>query len=382
MPGPEMAGSAGPAGSSDSVCLLGHHEPDYPRNRSVKEALEEAGFRVEVCHSRAPFPWRHLVLAVKLLRLDRSVRWVLVTEGGHRLVPLVKLLASLTGRRVAFDPFISRYNTRIEDRKLHSPRGLEALICLWQDWSSTRAADFLFFDTAEHEAYFRRKYGIKAPAAILPVGVDEAVFRPADPGAAPADPGVPEKAPAAEAREGGGFRVLFYGTYIPLQGVEHVVDAAALLRGEDVRFTFIGRGQTYAAVRARAEAAGLEPSLFLDPVPPEELAGHIRRADLCLGIFGDTVKAANVVPNKAVQAAAMGKALVTRDSPAIRRYFRDGESAVLVPAASPEALAAAIRALRDDPARRRALGLEARRVFESRFSRRSLAAVLRRALTG
>ena len=375
----------------DRICLLGHHEPDYPRNRSVKEALEAAGFRVVDCHSRAPFPWRHLILGARLLRISRDVRWILVTEGGHRLVPLVKALALLTGRKVAFDPFTSRYNTRIEDRKLHSRFGLQALICLWQDWSSTRCADFLFFDTAEHEAYFRRKYGVKAPSAILPVGVDEAVFRPG-PGAGGGE-AAPEAASrrtggeaagtsgaAAASEPGCGFRVLFYGTYIPLQGVEHVVEAAALLRDEGVRFTLVGRGQTYAAVRARAGDLGLDPAIFSDPVPPEALADSIRRADLCLGIFGDTGKAANVVPNKVVQAAAMGKAIVTRDSPAVRGYFRGGESAVLVPAASADALAAAIRALKDDAERRDALGRAARRVFEESFSGRALAEVLRKAL--
>lgn len=347
------------------ICLLGHHETDYPRNRSVRESLEAAGFRVVLCHSRIPFPWRHLSLAWQLLRAEPAARWVFVTEGGHRLVPLVRLVARLGGRRVAFDPFISRYNTRIEDRALHSPRGLQALICKWQDWSSTRAADFLFFDTEEHRQYFRDRYGVRKPSAILPVGVDESVFRPAVP-AGPAAPGV--------------LRVLFYGTYIPLQGVEWVVEAAARPEAEGMRFSCIGRGQTFPAVKARALALGLPASLFAEPVPPETLALRIAAADVCLGIFGDTVKAANVVPNKAVQAAAMGKALVTRDSPAIRRYFRDGESALLVPPASPEALAAALRRLRDDPGLRASLGSGAREVFDRHFSRRALAAVLRAGL--
>ncbi|HLP43635.1 MAG TPA: glycosyltransferase, partial [Fibrobacteria bacterium] len=283
------------------VCLLGHHELDYPRNRSVREALEAGGFRVVECRSTAPFPFRHLILAAKLLSKGRGCGWVFVTEGGHRLVPFAKLAARLSGKRLAFDPFTSRYNTRIEDRRLHDPRSLEALLCRWQDWSSTHCADLLFFDTFEHMEYFRGRYGFSAPWAVLPVGVDEKVFRPAPPGAPPARP------------SGDPFRVLFYGTYIPLQGVEHVVEAAARLAREGIEVTLVGRGQTYAEVRARADAVGLPPSAFAEPVPPEELGRMLHRTEIALGIFGDTVKAASVVPNKVVQAAAAGRPLVTRD---------------------------------------------------------------------
>ena len=355
-----------------SVCLLGHHEPDYPRNRSVREALRAAGFGVLEAHSRAPFPWRHFILAWKYLRVFRDTDWIWVTEGGHRLVPLVKLYAALTGRKVAFDPFLSRYNTRVEDRGLHEPGGLQALICRWQDWSSTRAADLLIFDTVEHKEYFFRNYGLRKPYLILPVGVPEEVFHPAPAGpvgqAANPHPGRP------------GFKVLFYGSYIPLQGVEWIVDAADRLRETDVRFTRIGAGQTRAAMVGRARAANLGNLDFIEPVAERDLHIWLADADVCLGIFGDTVKAANVVPNKVVQSAALGRPMITRDSPAVRRFFRNGEDIVLVPAASPRELADAILALREDPRRCEAMGRGAREAFERNFSVTALSRRLGNAL--
>lgn len=349
----------------EAVCLLGHHELDYPRNRSVRKALAVAGYGVVEVHSRAPFPWRHFILGFGYLRIHRRVRWVFITEGGHRLVPFIKLLARLTGRPVIFDPFLSRYNTRIEDRKLYPPGGLQAWICRWQDWSSTHAADALVFDTAEHQGYFYAKYRLAKPCRILPVGVDEGVFAPVDPARTPRP--YPQ----------GGFQVLFYGSYIPLQGIEHILAAAALLRGRGFRFTLIGKGQTYSEMREKARGLDPDEVAFVDPVPEAALIPYLAHADVCLGIFADTVKAANVVPNKVVQAAALGKAIVTRDSPALRRYFRPMESAYLVPSATPEALAEALLALRSDAALRRALGARAREVFEAHFSYRALGTVLR-----
>jgi glycosyltransferase involved in cell wall biosynthesis len=352
----------------ESVCLLGHHEKDYPRNRSMRAALEAAGYRVLEVHSRAPFPLRHLLLAFGYLRIHRSVRWVFITEGGHRLVPFIRILTALTGRRIVFDPFLSRYNTRIEDRRLYPPRGMQALICLWQDWSSTHAANALVFDTHEHQQYFYNKYGLGKPFQVLPPGLDESVFAPV----ASDDPAAPPR-PYPE----GGFQVLFYGSFIPLQGVEHIVTAAAQLKGQGIRITVIGKGQTYADIRAHASTLGLDDLIFLDPVPESGLIPYLVHADACLGIFGDTLKAGSVVPNKVVQAAAAAKAIITRDSTAIRRYFRDGADALLIPEASPSALAAAILRLRADAGLRRSLGQGARRVFQDHFSVNALAAGLR-----
>jgi glycosyltransferase involved in cell wall biosynthesis len=342
--------------SPRSICLFGHHEKDYPRNRSLSKALEVLGYRVLEVHSQAPFPWRHFILGAGYLRIYSSVKWVIVTEGGHRLVPFLKILTLLTGRRILFDPFLSRYNTRIEDRKLYSPFGLQALICLWQDWSSTQAADALLFDTHEHQDYFYKKYRLNKPFQIVPVGVDESIF------ATDETPFVSRKHSADE------LQVLFYGSFIPLQGIEYIVAAAALLRGEKIRFTLIGKGQTYSIIRNQATELGLKNLDFVEPVPEAGLVPYLSRADICLGIFGATLKAANVVPNKVVQATACSKAVITRDSPAMRRYFTNGMNAMLIAPASATELAEAILYLRDNLNLRIAMGQEALVTFKRQFS--------------
>lgn len=339
-----------------AVCVLGHHELDYPRNRVLQEALARGGREIVLCHSRSPFPLRFVVLGAKYLRSFRDVGVVLVTEGGHRLVPAIAALAHLTGRPVLFDPFTSRYNTRIEDRALAGRWSVEALVSTWQDWSSTHAADALVFDTDEHRDYFRSRYALEKPMAVVPVGVPSGAFDDV----------------RHRARPGGvTVRVLFYGTYIPLQGVETIVEAAAALAGDGAyELELIGEGQVHAAARERARRLGVDGAIvrFEPPVAFEDLPQRIAEADLVLGIFGDTDKARRVVPNKVVQAAAVGAPLVTADTPAIRRYFVHGESAWLVPPADSRALAEAIRTLGADHALRARLGAGARAVFEERFS--------------
>ena len=95
------------------------------------------------------------------------------------------------------------------------------------------------------------------------------------------------------------------------------------------------------------EAAPVEGLRWIPWVPYEELAEHIRAADVCLGIFGASAKAGNVIPNKVFQIVSCGKPVITRDSPAIRELLAESDPGVyLVPPADPDALLAALRRFR------------------------------------
>lgn len=357
------------ASSRPAICVLGGYERDYPRNACVRRMLADLGWEVVECHSDVPFPQRHVALAREYLRVRDRVAAIWVAEGGHRLVPWVKALARLDGVPVVFDPFLSRWSTRVEDRRLFAPGSLQAWIAAWQDWSSCSCADHLVFDTHEHQRWFFDRYGLRRPWDVLEVGIDEDVFTQAGP---------------AEPRAREGLDVLFYGTYIPLHGVDTIVAAAAELRGHaDVHVTLVGAGQELPHAQRSIARLGLRNVALVGPMPPVQLAARIRTADVVLGIFGTSAKAAAVVPNKVVQCAAMGKAIVTRRSAAVQRWFTDDIDVAMVEAADAEALAHRLIELRDDAAARARLGAGARAVFERRYAaprqRETLAAILARA---
>jgi hypothetical protein len=56
-------------------------------------------------------------------------------------------------------------------------------------------------------------------------------------------------------------------------------------------------------------------------VPYENLKSAIVDADICLGIFGPSEKAASVVPNKVYQCLYVGRSVITRRSHAITEVF-------------------------------------------------------------
>ena len=138
------------------------------------------------------------------------------------------------------------------------------------------------------------------------------------------------------------FHALFVGKLIPLHGVETILAAARL--APEIAFRIVGSGQLDALLHDRP------PNVeWVEWVEYERLPDELRRCGCALGVFGTSAKAARVIPNKAFQALACGAPLVTADTPAARELLRDGESALLVPAGDPEALAAALRRLAADP---------------------------------
>ena len=157
------------------------------------------------------------------------------------------------------------------------------------------------------------------------------------------------------------MHVLGYSQYLPLHGNETIALAARLVPPDcGVTFELVGTGSE----RARSDAfvKRLPHVRTTDWVPYDELPGRIAAADVVLGVFGKSVKARMVIPNKIWQAAAVGSAIVTADTPAIREAFVDGESICLVEP-TPRALADALLALARDPGRRARLARGAREAF-------------------
>ena len=138
--------------------------------------------------------------------------------------------------------------------------------------------------------------------------------------------------------------VLFFGTYIPLQGIEHILDAAEILQttSPKVHITLLGSGQTKREMLQIAEEKKLQNITFRGRVSFEEIIPIIQQADLTLGIFGTSGKARRVIPHKVYDSLACGVPVVTEDSPAIREKYADDEKVILCKAGDGVDLAAKI----------------------------------------
>lgn len=336
----------------NGICFFGGYAEDYPRSGVIRRGAEALGVPVRSCRAsqKKKMIGRYAALLVRYLSMKKDFSIVFVPEFRHKDVPLAWILGKLTGKPVVFDPLVSRYETKIQDRKDAAERSFQAWYNRRIDEVSMRLPRLVLADTLAHASYFENEFKARN-VAVLPVGFDESVFHP------PAGPEIPAAAPnaalepaAPKTPSAAQNTVLFFGSYVPLHGVETIVKAAALLEGHaGIRFKLIGDGQTFARARGLAFEGGRAAVEFHPRVPQDELPRHIAGAQICLGIFGDSDKAFRVIPNKVYQCLAMRKPVITADTGAMREIFTDGVHCCMVPAGDPRALAEKIRFLVEHP---------------------------------
>lgn len=154
------------------------------------------------------------------------------------------------------------------------------------------------------------------------------------------------------------------------KGVREFFEAAALVRGvrEDVVFTLVGapdEGNPTSVPREQlrswtADGGGpVEWWGYREDVADVLAGSHIAVLPTCYG---------EGAPKTLLEAAACGRAIVATDVPGCRTVVRHGGNGLLVPTRAPRALADAVVALADDPARRAAMGAEGRRRAETEFA--------------
>lgn len=248
--------------------------------------------------------------------------------------------ARIRGIPVVWDAFLSLYDTYVRDRAMARAGSLRARLLRGLEHLACRLADVIVLDTRAHADLFAHLYKVPADrlAAVF-VGAEEAAF------ALPATRHAPANARPV---------VLFYGQFIPLHGIDAIVEAALSSRGQAFDWQIIGQGQEATRIDALLAAAGraadhVERIAWVDYA---RLQGCMADADVCLGIFGTSDKAARVIPNKVFQALAAGMPLITRDSPALRELAPDDQPGLyLVPAGDPAALLDALDAFAAERAR-------------------------------
>jgi glycosyltransferase involved in cell wall biosynthesis len=245
------------------------------------------------------------------------------------------------------------------DRRIVSTRSLRArLLKAYESWS-IRLADLILLETRNYIRYFSEEFGIPEDRFIhLPMGSDQSNYFPREVRKLPGDK----------------FLVFFYGKFTPLQGIPYILRAAKLLeeRGEDFQFEIIGSGQLTEEIERLKNDLKIKNLNHLEWVDYRKLPDHIAKADVCLGIFGDTEKAMRGVPVKVYDAIAMGKPVVTGDTLGIRELFTHEKNALLVPVGNPEALAAEILRLKDEPELRKSIADAGYSLFMERLEKRAL----------
>ena len=307
---------------------MGTYTPEYSRNSILISGLKKNGVDVLECQTVRRGFLKYVILIMKHWKIRNKYDVIIVGFQGIQAVILAKIL---TRKTVIFDAFASLYDSMVMDRKSVKTGSFVARYYWWLDKISMILADIVLFETNENIDYASKEFGIKKknsgeflldPIRMFFIPLKRKSFKK--------------------------FKVLFYGSFLPLHGIDHIIRAAKFLEKEkDIVFEIIGWGPEKEKIMELFNRLKPDNLFFTDGMKKELLRKRIGEADLCLGIFGDTNKTKRVIPNKVYDYLAVGKPVITADTPAIRELFEDGEL-MLVKVSDHISLANAIMTLKNN----------------------------------
>ena len=341
-----------------TVCLFGIYDPNYARNRVLISGFKSNGYRVVECRVDPKlFPGIHKYR--ELFREYMKVRseefdYVIVAFPGQTVMWLGYILF---GRRIIFDAFLSLYDSNVFDRKVYSKFSFFAFKDWFLDWYSCVLASRVLLDTQQHVEYFQEQFYIsRKKFLVVPISADDSIFYPRD-----------------QKKSNQVFIVHFHGMFIPLQGIQYIVDAAEILKDEKIVFNIIGKGQEFESIQRQVVKAGLEKTvLLLGKKEFEILPEYMANADVCLGIFGDTEKTKRVIPNKLYESVAMGRPVISADTRALREIFIDNENIFFCKVADATSLAEKIRWLMKNKEKAAIVAQNGYLLFKNKLSPRAV----------
>jgi colanic acid biosynthesis glycosyl transferase WcaI len=194
----------------------------------------------------------------------------------------------------------------------------------------------------------------------LPNGADLELFRPLQ----------SVNAFTSEYSFGNRFVVMYSGLFGIKHGLDLVLETAALLKHDpQIVFLLLGDGPRRDELINLAAKMELNNVIFAGQKAVSDLPWLLARADVCLTVVQPGRCSEKVNSVKTFEYMACEKPVVLASNEAGSQVLIESKAGVLVPPRDASAMAKAIQALRDDPARRLKMGRLGRRYVQANYSR-------------
>lgn len=351
------------------VCyVVAYRDPGYVRTRNIRAALQQLSNCVLYdATNRRPGWTRYFETLAKLLRIRLRQNPDVYVLGfrGHEIFWIVRLIT--LGKRLVFDEFMSPSDALISEKKLSNLGKVLGYLAFPLERSCLRSADHCITDTLMHKDFIATRFSI-ARDKIDVVYVGATVRKPG--------PDIQSEEHPGKSRED--LNVLFYGTFLPLHGMDVILRSCHLMKDKPIVFHIIGgKGKALADFRKMQDELELSNVHHKTWVELDELQSvYIPGADLCLGgPFGGTPQAMRVITGKTMQFLAQSKPTVVgrTDEPV---GFADRDNCLLVEQASPEHLAEVLDWAIVNKNRLHDIGRNGHQLFLEKFSVESIASQL------
>jgi colanic acid biosynthesis glycosyl transferase WcaI len=155
---------------------------------------------------------------------------------------------------------------------------------------------------------------------------------------------LPSSAPPA----GVGFRLGYFGNFGIAQGLDIVLDAATMVKGEPIKFLLVGGGPRDAELRRQVEQRGLANVEVRAGVPVHQVGELMQSCHALLVPLSKHAILADFFPSKIYDAMAVGRPAIVAASGEADAFIREHKCGVTIPPEDGETLAAALRDLSSD----------------------------------
>ena len=338
------------------ICyVLAYRAPEYIRTRTLLSALElQANVECYPAINTRTGAGRYQETLSKVVEIRKAYHPDLYILGfrGHELYwPL----RSIVGRKpIIFDCMMSPSLALDEEGQYGQVVSLASNLILSPiEKRILQNADFVLTDTSAHVDALKQRYRLDSDRiAAIPVGAIEQAPCAKDPG--------------TQAR----LNVLFYGSFLPLHGLDVILKAASTVAHLPLEFHFIGAREATEQKIHRALGSAENSTYHVRTWAQfEEIIGSILPAtDICLGgPFGNTPQARRVITGKTSQALAQAVPTIV-GAGEVGAGFVDRENCLLVPQGQPEALAKALRWAHEHRDSLPALGASGQRLYRQHLS--------------
>lgn len=288
----------------------------------------------------------------------RNCDLIYVGFPGHFDMPAAFIVSRIFGKPLVFDPVITLIDTFAEDVALIKRNSLKAVVLKRLEQFFYNLADIILLDTEVLKRYFRDDFGVdEKKLKVIPLGADEKIY----------------KMNGFKKFNPNDFKVVYYGLYNPLHGVEYIIEAAKKLKNiPGIKFLLIGNGKTYPEMLAKAKKNNLTNVQFFPDMMEKDALKTLQDGDVFLGFLQSVPSVKRFIPNKVFQGMALGKAVITADSEVMRETFIDNENIMLCLPKDGESVADAVKKLRDNPKTLRKISENSYKLFVKNYSMKQI----------
>lgn len=280
---------------------------DYIRNTQEINIIKENSKEYKIIGSKEKsYPKRIISVYWNILKTSmKNFDLVFIGFAPQLILPIWNF--KLKKKKIIIDFFISMYDTLVFDRKKIKENSIFAKILKAIDKKTILLADYIISDTKEHGKYFIEEFGAnKNNLNVLYLEADKSIYY--------------EERIEKPNKVKDKFVVLYFGSILPLQGVEIVLGAVDILKKEkDIFFYVIG------PIQKKYNKVESDNVKYIDWLSQQELAKYINFSDLCLaGHFNKNInKARRTIPGKAYIYDAMNKKMILGENPANHELFTE-----------------------------------------------------------